>query len=153
MFWFGIKVIQSIRNRFKKGFDMLKMALPAHSHWRYMIFLFAAVAILSLLVGWLAKKKWTKGSKLLALSYPIMLDIQMLFGMLLWVLEQRWTGADPLSSWEHPVTMIIALALAHIGFKKTKSEQASDQEKYQKCFIFYFLSIVFMVLGVIRVTS
>ncbi len=123
----------------------------AHSHWRYIIFLAAAVALLTMFIGWFGKRSWTSKSKKLALMFPIVVDIQFLTGIILWIIEKRWTGGDPLRSWEHPVTMVFALALAHIGFKKAKTEE-EDLDKFKKAAIFYCLSLALICLGVFRVT-
>src|SRR5690349_11658024 len=109
---------------------MADFILKAHSGWRYMVILVVIVALIKFLIGWLTNSRWSRLDQGLGTATPIVMDIQLLLGLVLWIVQQRWMGSNPLASWEHPVTMIIAIAVAHIGWSRTKKSTA-DQVKYR----------------------
>ena len=125
----------------------------SHQHWRYMIFLFAAVAIISLLVGFLTQKKWRPLGRISSLLFVIMVDMQVLIGMLLWLVGKRWEGADPERSWEHPTIMLLAVALLHIGSVKAKKGEKEDIVRYKTMLSFALAATVVIVFGVYKITK
>lgn len=123
-----------------------------HGHWRYMIYMFAVIAIIALVVGLVSKKKWRPLGRVSSLIFVIMIDIQFLMGMILWVLGKRWEGQDTLRSWEHPATMIMAVFLVHMGSVLTKKDGIEDSSRYKKMLLFSFIAIALMVCGVYRIS-
>jgi hypothetical protein len=126
--------------------------LQAHSGWRYIIILILVLALLKLLIGLVAKQRWSRLDQILGAATPIVIDIQWLLGILLWIVEQRWTGADPMRSWEHPFIMTLALIAAHIGWSRAK-RAPTDSAKFQSAFVGFLIAALLIGVGVARITG
>jgi hypothetical protein len=124
----------------------------AHSGWRFLVILVAAIVGVRILVGLKAGIWHEKRDKLLALSYPVMLDIQVLLGIGLWLGRELYRAGLPLHRFEHPFTMILAMIVAHAGFKLCKEKEEAT-EKFKTLLTCYGISIVLLALGIWRVTS
>ena len=57
--------------------------LQFHSGWRYIVIVVLVVAIAKLLIGWLTNGKWSKLDQGLGAATPLIVDIQMLLGLVL----------------------------------------------------------------------
>lgn len=124
----------------------------AHSGWRYIVILVIVVALLKLLIGLVAKQRWTRLDQIFGAATPIVIDIQWLLGIILWIVEQRWTGGDPLRSWEHPTTMTLVLIVAHVGWSRAK-RAPHDSAKFRAAFIGFLIAALLIGVGVARVTG
>lgn len=125
--------------------------LHAHSGWRYLVIAVVGIALIKFLIGWLTNGKWSRLDQGLGAATPIVMDIQLLLGLVLWIMQQRWMGSNPLASWEHPVTMILAIAAGHIGWSRAK-KSATDQAKYRTATIWFAIALILIGLGVWRIT-
>lgn len=126
--------------------------LRTHSDFRYLVIAVVVLALLKLLIGMISGSRWGKLDQILGAAFPIVFDIQLLFGIVLWIVEQRWTGAVPLQSWEHPVTMILAIIAAHITWSRAK-KQTVDANKFRTAFVGFLVAGLLMALGVARITQ
>lgn len=124
----------------------------AHSGWRYIVILVAIAAFVKLLLGLIGNGRWGRWDQLLGAALPIVLDIQLLLGIILWIVEQRWNGADVLRSWEHPVIMILVVAAAHITWTRVKAS-SMDAAKYRTGVIGYAIAGILLTVGILRITS
>lgn len=128
-----------------------------HSYWRWLILALAVFVIIKYLAGWLGKQKFTSLDNRLNLFFITALDIQLLLGLLLYFflspithLAMKATASAMsdstirLYSIEHPLTMLIAIALAHIGRVMVK-RSATDTAKFKRGFIYFTLSLIFML--------
>ena len=122
------------------------MMIRGHSDWRYLVILVAVLALLKFLIGMFTGGRWGKLDQILGSAVPIVFDIQ------LWVMEKRWTGGSALHSWEHPVTMILAIAVAHIAWSRTK-KTSLDSAKFRTAFSGFLIASLLMGLGVARITG
>lgn len=128
------------------------MMIRGHSDWRYLVILVAVLALLKFLIGMFTGGRWGKLDQILGSAVPIVFDIQLLLGIVVWVMEKRWTGGAPLQSWEHPVTMIMAIAVAHIAWSRTK-KTSLDSAKFRTAFSGFLIASLLMGLGVARITG
>lgn len=128
--------------------------LMLHNYMRWVLLAVAVLVVLKALAGWLGKQKFTGLDNQLGLVYTIVVDIQVLLGLILWLfgptgLKLLTTGmGDPYVRFialEHAILMLLALALAHMGRTRVK-RLTSDLAKHRTSFIFYLLSLVFIVL-------
>ncbi|MFN8439149.1 MAG: hypothetical protein U0175_00125 [Caldilineaceae bacterium] len=126
--------------------------LRTHSDFRYLVIAVVVLALLKLLIGLVSGSRWGRLDQIAGTAFPIVFDIQLLFGLVLWVVEQRWSGADPTRSWEHPVTMILAITAAHIAWSRAK-KQSADAAKFRTAFFGFLIAGLLMGLGVARVTG
>jgi hypothetical protein len=123
----------------------------AHSGWRYIIILVLAVALIRFAIALVGSRKWSKLDETLLRITPIVIDIQLLLGVVVWVLQQRWNGAIPLVSWEHPVTMLIVVLVAHTTSSRVK-RLTDDAAKFRLALIGYGVTSVILALGIARIT-
>ncbi len=129
----------------------MNILLEAHSGWRYLVILVFIVAIVRALWGWLGKGEWGAWDNRLGMTLPIVVDIQVLLGLVLWIMQQRWMGNNALASWEHPVTMLLTVAVAHITWSRVK-KQPTDAGKFRTAAVGFILAGLLLALGVARIT-
>ena len=84
--------------------------LTLHSLNRWLIVVVGVIAAIKFLVGWLRKSEYQSLDGRLMLIYTILLDIQLLMGIILLL-----SGALVRYRIEHAITMIIAIVLAHLS--------------------------------------
>ena len=130
----------------------MNILVEAHSGWRYLVILVFIVAIVRALWGWLGKGEWGAWDNRLGMALPIVVDIQILLGLVLWIMQQRWMGSNPLVAWEHPVTMLLSVAVAHITWSRVK-KQPTDAGKFSTAAIGFILAGLLLALGVARITN
>ena len=132
---------------------MINFLLHAHSGWRHLVMLIGVIAIVKGVVG-LARKssEWTKADRIIALLFPIFLDVQVLLGMLLWGFGPWKSGGPAAIRWEHPVTMLIALAVAHVGLRRVKGGESCGC-KHKHVVAWYLVSMLIIILGVVRIIA
>ena len=131
---------------------MVTGMMHAHSGWRYVVIAVAILTIIKMLLGWFGSGKWSTMDQRLGMAMPVVLDIQLLLGIVLWILEQRWIASDALASWEHPVTMLVAVIIAHYTWVRAKRTE-DDRDKYRIASIGYIIAALVVGLGVFRITS
>lgn len=121
-----------------------------HAQWLWPL---VAVVLVLLFIGLLVSRSrqlpWSRFHSMLCLALLILLDLQVLFGLLLWTAQQRWTGASALISWEHPFTMILALVIYHIGYRRIKTASESSA-KLNSALIWSTVCLALVGLGLIR---
>jgi hypothetical protein len=125
-----------------------------HSIWRWVALVVAIVVVIKALAGWLGKQPWSALDDRLGLFFTIAVDIQVLLGLIAWLIGPfnvtQMSGAmgNPLLRFylvEHPLFGLIAVALAHIGRRRSRRAQP-DVQKHRGAFIYYLLSFLFIVL-------
>lgn len=134
------------------------VALAVHSIVRYLILIAMLYCVFNSWKGWKKNIQFTKRPALLTMTLA---DIQLLFGLYLAVInimnltynldrprrilkapfEVRFTIL------EHPVMMILAIALIHIGYAKSK-RAATDAGKYKMIFIFYLIALLIILAAI-----
>jgi hypothetical protein len=65
---------------------MYNFLFMAHSGWRWLVLLFVVVVAIKMLVGWLAKQKWTDLDMTLVRVTHIVVAIQVALGIILYIL-------------------------------------------------------------------
>ena len=123
----------------------------AHSGWRYIVILVLAVALIRYIVALATRSRWVNIDEWLTRATPIVLDIQLVVGLVVWVLQQRWTGASSVASWEHPVTMLLVIAVAH-GTSSRVKRIPEDAAKFRMALIGFAIAGVLLALGIARIT-
>jgi hypothetical protein len=131
--------------------SMYTILVEAHSGWRHIVVLVLAIAILRALYGWIRGSEWGQWDQRLGTATPIVLDIQLLLGIVLWIMSQQWLGLNSLTAWEHPVTMIVAVAVAHVTWTRVK-QKTESRDKFQTMTIGFAIAGVVLALGILRVT-
>ncbi len=94
--------------------------------------------------------KWDSIHKIMSLAYLVVLDLQLLLGIVLWIAQQRWTGLDALRSFEHPLNMIIAMVIYHVGYARLKRD-IPDRSRFVSAVIWGAACLVVFGLGIVRI--
>ncbi len=132
-----------------------------HSGFRYIVFVFIIIAIISALIGWLGNKKFTSTNKKINLFTLISAHTQLLIGLVLYFVSDITKSA--LSNWsvamknpdlrywaiEHFAMMVIAIALITIGYSKSKKANL-DIQKHRNVAIFYGLAFIIIVAAIVQ---
>ena len=94
--------------------------VSAHSLLRWFVLLAALAAIVVTLVGWVGPGLPEATTRRTMLAYAIILDVQVLLGIVIWVTGNYWAGGGHQFQLEHPLIMLIALAVAHIAAARAR---------------------------------
>ena len=104
---------------------MIEALVSVHSLLRWLVLLGAVAALAVALAGWLGSGPSDRQARQVALVYAIVLDIQVLLGIVIYALEQRWAGGGRQFQFEHPILMLLALAVAHVAFARARRAPGS----------------------------
>lgn len=130
-----------------------------HSHYRWLVFIFALVAIVLPFIN--QNDTISKKSKLPALIFMIVVDIQLLIGLILYFKFSPfgWSAFGEGMSYvmknseirkiavEHFTLMIFAWIMVHIGYSKVKKASSGAQIKKQSL-IFFGIALVLILAGI-----
>ena len=133
---------------------MSTFLFEAHSGWRYIVLALLIIVIIKFLIGWLTNASWSRLDQGLGAATPIVIDIQVLLGIVLLGVNPKTTlfGGASVSVWEHLVTMILALTAAHIGWARVKKSSA-DVDKFRNGAIGFIVAGLLAAVGVARITG
>jgi hypothetical protein len=132
---------------------MTNVLFQAHSGWRYIVILVAVLAIVKLLIGWLSNSKWSSLDQRLGSALPIVLDIQLLLGLVLYVMApSAWFSGRNIGAGEHLGTMVLAIIAAHVTWARVKKNESSAV-KFQIGTIGFAIAGLLVAVGVARITG
>ena len=136
---------------------MYEILLSLHSYLRWAVVILAVVVIVKALMGTLNKTEFTDSDRKPGLFFMISCDVQLLLGLIL------YAGVSPLMQTafadfgaamkdsslryfavEHIFVMIIALALVHVGYAKTKKGVGTIAAN-RTALIFYGIAFLLML--------
>ena len=140
---------------------MVQGLLHLHNIMRWVVLLFALLAIFKSLGGMNGGKTFTPGNRRTALFFMISCDIQLLIGLALYFMgpwgikniQNQGMGAvmkDATSRFfavEHNTGMLIAIILVHIGYSAIK-KYIPDSAKFKKLFWFSTIALLIMLLTI-----
>lgn len=132
---------------------MYNLLLRAHSEWRYLVIAALIIVLAKYLFGWLGKREWSGLDGRLGSITSIVVDIQLLLGLILWGINaaQGSLGAHPVRTIEHPVTMLVAIVAMHVGYSRTK--KAAGGSKFRAGALTFMVAGAIIALGVAQVTG
>ncbi len=131
---------------------MYPTLFAAHSGWRYVVLVVLVVALIKYLIGWLGKSNWSSFDNTLNRVAPIVVDIQLLLGLIIWIVGMWWNSPDRGATWEHPLIMAVAAVVAHV-FAVRVRRAGSGEAKHRTAFLGYLITTLLIVLGVVTVVS
>lgn len=140
---------------------MSDITVTLHSITRWAILIIGIIAIVRGYLGWFGKKEWAALDDKLGMWFTIVLDVQILLGLLLYIFLSDVTtkiifpnfGAamrdSSLRFWaiEHISMMIIAVILAHVGRALSK-KQTTSSGKYKLSAIFYSIAMLTIIAAI-----
>lgn len=93
---------------------------------------------------------WNTGLLRSTQAFVVLLNIQIMLGILVWIMQARWTGQEALTSYEHPVTMIVGHSVFMIGnlFLRRTDDVV---RKLRLALVWVTASMVVIGLGLARV--
>lgn len=131
---------------------MLSGLKHAHSGLRWVVLALLIWAIVNAYQGWKKGKAYTKKDLKVHKFAFIGLDVQLLIGFALFALN--WGGkvnfanmADKTIRFftvEHSFLMIIAIAIVHIGFAKSKKIR-ENSTRFKTVFVSYFIALIIIL--------
>jgi len=136
------------------------IVLPLHSFVRWLVVLAAVAAVGLAFYGWLGKKSWTALDERVGMLFPMILDIQVLIGIILYFfaspltlgLLRNFQGAmsNPEAVFigvEHSITMLVALAVAHIG-RSISRKAVEPGAKHRAAALLFGLSVLLVIVTI-----
>ncbi|MDQ1166457.1 MULTISPECIES: hypothetical protein [Flavobacterium] len=133
---------------------MYTILKSAHSLAAYLTLILLLTAVLYAFYGWINKKPFTNGSKIVFLLALIIIHLQFVFGLALYFLSPLGisnlsggtmkNSAARLYALEHPLMMLISVILITIGYSRSK--RAFDEKiKYKTTSIFYTIGFLLIL--------
>jgi len=133
---------------------MYTFILSTHNIVRWLVLIVGLIAIVMAFIGWFGKKNWSTADDKIGLSYTILMDVNLLSGLLLYIFLSPITkaafadfgaamGVTELRFFavEHIFGMVVAVILAHVG--RAISKKATESvKKYRAAAIWYTLSLL-----------
>jgi len=138
---------------------MYDLTLTLHSLVRWLVLIFAVVAVGNALAGWFGKREWTAASDRFGRLFTISIDLQLLLGLILFFLSPTVQAAlgdmgaamrdAGLRFWsvEHATMMLVAVILAHVGRVAVRKAEGSAA-KFKRASIFYGLALLVILLAI-----
>ena len=138
---------------------MYPVLIVLHSWIRWAVIIIGLVAVFRAIAARSSGRAWNATDNTAGRLYTIVLDIQVLIGLLLYtfasplVASARQTMAVSMTNdvarfWlvEHPFAMIVALALAHVGRARIR-RATSDRARFSRIAVFHGLSVLLVIIG------
>jgi len=127
--------------------DLVETLVTIHGLWRWLVLLAALVALAGGAAVWMGQLRWPLADRL-AMVYTIVLDIQVLLGVLVW-LSSLISGKS--LNWYtlalHPILMLAAVGIAHIA--RTRAGRATtDPARAQTVTLGVLISLVIIILAI-----
>jgi len=133
---------------------MYTFILSTHNIVRWLVLIVGLIAIVMAFIGWFGKKNWSTADDKIGLSYTILMDVNLLSGLLLYIFLSPIAkaafadfgaamGVTELRFFavEHIFGMVVAVILAHVG--RAISKKATESvKKYRAAAIWYTLSLL-----------
>jgi hypothetical protein len=133
--------------------------LMIHSVLRWLVVIAAVAAAGKALAGWLGKQPFTKLDDRLGLAFTILMDVQLLVGLVLYVFLspltqsafQNMSAAMSDSTLrffavEHLAVMVVAVVLAHVGRALTR--RAPEAGKHPRAALWYGLALLAILFAI-----
>ena len=139
---------------------MYTALLTVHSYLRWLVLLFALLAIARAIAGVMAGRPWGRADDMAAKMLVHSLSLQLVIGLIIYIFLSPFTGQafadigammrDPamrLIMVEHQVGMLIAVALAHIGLGRIR-KTTDLVHRHKLALTFFALSLIVMLLSI-----
>ncbi len=134
--------------------------LSLHSVLRWIVVLLAALATARAASGWLKGRNWTPLDDRLGLAFTIVLDTQVLIGLILYLFLSPVTASafhdlgvvlsnDTARFWiiEHIFAMVVSLILVHIG-RSMSGRPGPARQRYQRTALLFGLATLILIISI-----
>jgi hypothetical protein len=130
-----------------------------HSWLRYFVLLFGIWLLVIAIRGWRAKAEWAPRHDRVYVRFLALLDLQLLLGLLLYFVLSPITATafanmgaamkDPQLRFfgvEHLLTMLIAVAVAHVG--RARSKRKVGPSRYRTTLVMQAIWLVLTLISI-----
>ncbi len=118
--------------------------MTIHGELRWIVAVLAVVIIIKFAIGWLGRRNYTSLDRTLLMAYTILLDINVLLGLVLLFINGGFSGPRI----EHATTMLLAVIAGHMTALWRRSTDSPT--KYRNQLLLVALSLLLVFFGVIR---
>ncbi|MEO5500239.1 MAG: hypothetical protein ABIR31_02250 [Ginsengibacter sp.] len=136
----------------------MQILMVLHSLVRWFILLFGIWTVFSAISGLMSKRNFTNSDDKANLLFMIMMDVQLLIGLVLyfggvWFDRLKHLGQnmkDPMLRFftlEHGILMIIAWILVHAGRIAVK-RSLTPRSKFKKALIYFGIALLFILIAI-----
>ena len=130
---------------------LMDFLITIHGHNRWLMIIFALLAIFSILSNMRDSGEYKKITRLTGSIYAYALALQFVIGLILFFPKGNaldWNMSALRIQFEHATTMILAIAIAHSPAAWKKLEIS---KRLRNTLIAYIVSLLLIILGVIRI--
>lgn len=133
---------------------MYMFVLATHNIVRWLVLIVGLIAVVMAFVGWFGKKEWRNTDEKIGLAYTIVMDVNLLLGLLLYIFLSPITKAafadfgaamgDSMLRFfavEHIFGMVVAVIVTHVGRVLSK-KAVESRKKYRAAAIWYTFSLL-----------
>ena len=130
--------------------------MDIHSLNRWLVLIAALYALFVYGRGWFGRRSWTEQARRPGVIFTILLDTQVVLGVILYVIFSPITTqgfanvmGNPASRFfimEHSVMMLLAVIFAHTGGILIK--RAKPESKFKRAFLFYGIAFLIILAAI-----
>lgn len=138
---------------------MYAAVLMIHSVLRWLVVIAAVAAAGKALAGWLGRQPFTRLDDRLGLIFTILMDVQLLIGLILYVFLSPLTqsafqnmgaamsdGTLRFFAVEHSAVMVAAVVLTHVGRALTR--RAPEAGRHRRAALWYGLALLAILFAI-----
>ncbi len=125
--------------------------LVAHSFLRWLVLLAAVAALAVAVAGCLGLGTSERLARQSMLGFVVLLDLQVLFGILVWVSGNYMAGGGRRAQIEHPAVMLLALVVTHVAAARARRAPSPFGAARVRA-LGIGLSLVLILMGILLVT-
>ena len=122
----------------------MSFLMTIHGELRWLVALAGLIVVVKFLIGWLGKREYTSLDRTLLLVFTILLDVNVLLGLILLLFGGGFSGPRL----EHATTMVLATIAAHMTARFRGTPVAATKFRNQLLLVLLALGLVLM--GVFR---
>lgn len=139
---------------------LYSLFLTLHNLVRWVVVVFAILALVRAFRGWFKKLTWEKSDDRAGIMYTSFLDTQILLGLVLYFLFSPWPGQlfanfsagmkNPTVAFygmEHVVPMVLAAVAAHMG-RAFARKAAEAVVKHRTTAVWFTISVVLILIAI-----
>lgn len=136
------------------------IVLAMHNLLRWLVLFAALYALIRQISGLIQKREWVASDRKASTIYAIVLDVQLLVGLILYfvlsdIVQAAFSNLGAAMGnatlrfflLEHFLMMILAVVFAHIGSANAKKDIPAGK-KFQRVLIFTAVSLVLVLAGI-----
>ncbi len=139
---------------------MVIALLTLHNLTRWLVIIFGVWALARAWSGWIGRRQWTPAAERIGLVYTIVLDVQVLIGLILYIYPGTYTrmvfgdigsamqnAVARFFGVEHIVLMLVAVAIAHMA-RAVAGKAVEPLAKYRRLAIWLTVSMAIILAAI-----